>query len=258
MKVFERMKIKTKDRLVAWGKELAEDGTKLHTCTAVQFLRQEKQNDPWSLTEMTEKVNLVVDMVEPKKYMLTPRTGVTNPKNHYKEWEETAEPYIKESVFSARQAGCDTVILVVPGEALKAVVSAACGACVPGPCCIASLVATVGDNLSEPITWSLHKVTSNIASDGASAIPPHGGTVLALCAPPQGKVPDSANAPGKNKWAQFPAPEPEVVPPDYPDCPDFGSILDEDIQDFKDLNGLGSKPKNETKPKTGKKKSKPQ
>ncbi|GKY91374.1 hypothetical protein MPSEU_000109600 [Mayamaea pseudoterrestris] len=228
MKCFQRIKLKTAKRIDEWDEARDANGQKLHQVTAVQYLRMtnDDSNNPWSLAAMVPKCNLLIDMAEPKRYMLTPRKGVSNPKQHYKEWEQTAEPYLKQAVLAARRVGCDTIILVVPAAAMQSVVPELSGA-TPAPCCVASLVATVGDENADSIQWSVHKVANPIDSSNAtSLIPRFTGSINSLVDPPEGQDPSTANPPGTNVWAQFPPPAPEVLPANYPNLPDFCAALE--------------------------------
>jgi hypothetical protein len=248
MKVIKRMKEKTQERIDAWDDARDESGSKLHQVTAVQYFRIEKNSNPWILKEMVPKCNLLIDITEPKHYMLTPRQGYSDPKKHYKEWEQTAEPYIKKAILSARKVGCDTVIMVVPGAAIKSVAGDAV-ASYPTPCCVASLRATVANNAPEDVQLRVHKVVEAIGADVSTVIPPFAGSVDRLIEPPMGKDPTKVNLPGSSKWAQFPAPEPEVIPASYPSLPDFALALDMPMPELSSSKAPSSQPQRKPKVK---------
>jgi len=252
------MKDVTHDRIDDWDEELDENGKRIHTVNYVQFMRMESEDDPWSLVEMIPKVNIVVEYPEPKRYMLPPRKGWFDPKRHYPEWEDGPEPYLKETVWWARQAGCDTVIAVVPGTAIQCLADAAgySSDLATPPCCVATVVADfVGDNRGD-VEWTVH----SFAADGSDiSIPPFQGNVDEIVHPHEGKDPDAAP---ENRWAAFPEPEPEVIPSDYPDLPPFSQCLDVPLPDIprkkpvqpKQKKG-GKKPPKERAKKPSKKKA---
>lgn len=225
------MKDITHERIDDWDEELDENGKRVHYVNYVQYLRMESESDPWSLIEMVPKTNIVVDMPEPKRYMLPPRKGWFDPKDHYEEWNHGVTPYIKETVFCARKAGCDTCVVVVPGTAIRGLAKATeySDSLITPACCVASLTAEIDDDAttSDSMEFMWHNLTT-IASD--VVVPPYGGEVNETMHPHEGK--DPADAPA-NKWALFPEPEPEVIPKDYPkNLPPFSECLDHPIPDL--------------------------
>lgn len=214
-------------------------------------MRIENPSDPWSLTEMVPKINLVVEFVEPKRYMLPPRKGMFTPKKHYKEWKEGVEPYVKDTVVQARNAGCDTVIMVVPASCMKEMARTVLGRDVENsPCCVATLVADVAS--ADSVSWTWHGfATADSLKNNVALIPSFTGPIDALYHPHEGKDPSDAPA---NKWAAFPEPEPEVLPANYPDLPPFSMSLDEPLPNIPKKKPVTSKKK---KPKSSKSQSKP-
>jgi len=234
MKVLKKIKEATQQRIDDWDEARdPETGKKIHAINHVQYFRISEPNDPWSLTELVPKINLLVDVIEPKKYMLTPRQGMFDPKKHFHEWKDGIEPSVRQTVWWAREAGCDTVIIVVTDHAMKGMCQAVgAGGEVSSapPSSVATFVAEVGDMATSPesIRFSFFRFAtlSKLKSQGHSIIPPFSGQINELKHPHEGM--DPANAP-KNKWAAFPDPEPEVIPPYYPGLPPFSKCLEEPL-----------------------------
>jgi hypothetical protein len=221
------MKEKTQQRIDDWDEARDESGKKVHFVNYVRYLRVETPADPWSLVEMVPKLNIVVDYVEPKRYMLPPRQGWFDPKKQYKEWQESVDTYVKESVWWARLAGCDTVIIVVPASTMQSMLESAgesSSSVVTSPCCVASFVATAGEGASSPedVKLQLHKCVEAVSLQEDS-IPTHGGPVEVAMHPHPGNDPSEAP---ENKWALFPEPEPENLPRNYPKLPPFSMSLE--------------------------------
>ena len=233
-KVFKKIKEATQQRIDDWDETRdPETGKKIHAINHVQYFRISEPNDPWSLTELVPKINLLVDVIEPKKYMLTPRQGMFDPKKHFNEWKDGIEPSVRQTVWWARQAGCDTVIIVVTDHAMKDMCQAiGAGGEVSSapPSSIATFVAEVGDMATSPesmrFSFFRFATLSKLKSQGHSIIPPFSGQINELKHPHEGM--DPGDAP-KNKWAAFPDPEPEVIPPYYPELPPFVKCLEEPL-----------------------------
>lgn len=224
--VFKKMKESTQTRIDEWDEARDESGKKIHHVNYIQFMRLENVKDPWSLKEMIPKSSILVNYAEPKKYMLPPRQGWFDPKKQYKEWNDGVEDHVKEAVWMARQAGCDTVLLVVPGTTLRHMVGAAGGAtdAEATPCCVATMTAVVDASASSAadIQWKFYQLTTSTAIS-TECIPPFDGPVDEVMHPHEGK--DPAQAP-ENRWAAFPEPEPEVLPRNYPKLPPFSMSLE--------------------------------
>jgi hypothetical protein len=248
------MKEMTQQRIDDWDEARDETGRKIHYVNYAQYMRLNDPADPWSLVEMVPKLNLVVDYVEPKRYMLPPRQGWFDPRKQYKEWQDSVDKYVKEAAWLARLAGCDTVVMIVPASTIQSVAQASGGGDTsvhPSPCCVASFVATAldGASSSDGIKLHFHKFAdaSSVKSD---IIPPHGGSVDEVMHPHPGK--DPAAAP-ENKWALFPDPEPEVLPRNYPKLPPFRMCLEEPLPPQpkkKQQPPSPASPKKETAPST--------
>lgn len=251
------MKEHTHERIDAWDEERDDNGKKIHTVNYVQYMRLENENDPWSLVEMNPKANIVVNMAEPKRYMLPPRKGWFDPKDHYEEWKEGPEKYVRQTVYWARQAGCETVIMVVPSATMESVIVAAGGPAdrETPPCSVASLLVEIPDSATSPnaIQWTLHRFSTvdMLQSNANDAIPPFSGPISESMHPHEGKDPSAAPA---NRWAAFPDPPPEVLPKDYPDLPPFSMCLEEPLPDVKPRK---LKPPKASPSKPAKGKSKP-
>jgi len=218
--VFKKAKDVTHDAIDEWDEQLDESGKRAHYVNYLQYFRLEDESDPWSLKEMNPKVNIVVATSEPKKYMLPPRTGWFDPKKHFSEWKEGATSSIRKTVWWARQAGCDTALMIVPGSAIKALVDDE--EKLTPPCCAAAFSADVGDDEND-IEFTLHSFSDNPALDANLSVPAFTGQIDELASPHEGN--DPAEAPD-NLWALFPEPEPEYLPKDYPELPAFGTALD--------------------------------
>jgi hypothetical protein len=255
------MKEKTQQRIDDWDEARDETGKKIHFVNYLQYLRVETATDPWSLVEMVPKINLVVDFVEPKRYMLPPRQGWFDPKKQYKEWQDGVDKYVKEAVWLARSAGCDTVVMVVPASTVQDVIQASGGGggvespVQVSPCCVASFIATAGDGASssEDVDLQFHKF-ADAPSLTSDTIPPHGGPIAEIMHPHPGK--DPADAP-ENRWALFPDPEPEVLPRNYPKLPPFSMCLEQPLPPppKKKQGANSSSPKKETAPTSSPKRS---
>jgi hypothetical protein len=95
----------------------------------------------------------------------------------------------------------------------------------------------------------VHKVVEAIGADVSTVIPPFAGSVDRLIEPPMGKDPTKVNLPGSSKWAQFPAPEPEVIPASYPSLPDFALALDMPMPELSSSKAPSSQPQRKPKVK---------
>jgi hypothetical protein len=193
-----------------------------------QFLRVSDPTDPYSLEIMTPKVSLVIDVWEPDTTRAPPRNGSFDPKNGDKKWKKGALPTIRESVWMARQTGCDTVILVVPGEAMQQLAQKAGreGTLDMYACSVMSFVADIDDDKEgKEIKWELHGYCSlhTLEQDPMDVIPAFTGLLDVLVEPPEGKDPQSIAG---TRWAAFPVPEEEYLPPNYPTLPDFSMALE--------------------------------
>jgi len=71
---------------LAEGKKIAI--AELRRCDMTQFLRIKDPQDPWSLEEMTPKVSLVVDRLEPPMYKTPPRRGNFEPSKQDQTWKK--------------------------------------------------------------------------------------------------------------------------------------------------------------------------
>lgn len=194
----------------------------------VQYLRIENQSDPWSLQDLTPQINLIVDMLEPNKYLYPPRKGgfekkIGSSNILKKELEIGPDLFVKESILKARQVGCDTVLLFVPTIAIEKILAECTDnpnpGLVPEASCIATVFANIDDSIGdngESITFKYFGYSSadDVMSDPAAVIPDFTGPVDVLIPPPEGKDPDSVPP---NQWSKFPLPQPEVIPDDYPD-----------------------------------------
>lgn len=190
----------------------------------VQYLQLTDDTDPWSLTELTPKINVTIDMLEPKKYLPPPRKGNLECKlssaNRQRPDEEGPTMLVntvESCVTKARQVGCDTIIFTVPGEVLQHMAKTAGGGG-GGPmeaCSVLTLTAVVHAT-GKSIDWTYVGLftTGQLQSNLASAVPYFPGPVDCIVPPPEGKDPSSVPA---NQWSRFPPPEPEKIPDDYPD-----------------------------------------
>jgi hypothetical protein len=193
-------------------------------------------NDPWSLAELTPKVNVCIDMLKVNKYLTPPRKGNLDCKLPTS--EDTAEhsspdaivvAAICDCVSKARLVGCDTVLFCLPGTAMQSMLQHVQGgggtnqssANSMTPCTVVTLMANVKDGTattttSSDIDWSLVGTFGllQMVKNAVPAVPLWPGAVDCLVPPPPDKDPASVPA---NQWSAFPPPEPEVIPNDYPD-----------------------------------------
>jgi hypothetical protein len=193
----------------------------------VQYLWLAESNDPWSLAELTSKVNVTIDMLEPQKYLTPPRMGNLEcklPGNSPSAKMKTAVTIspvqaVADCVWKARQVGCDTVIFTVPAVVMQCMMkeTGGSGSVTTTACSVMTLTAGVDDgNGADGIAWDCVGVFSaaQLQSDPVAAVPFFPGPVDCIVPPPEGKDPSSVPA---NQWSAFPPPEPENIPDDYPD-----------------------------------------
>ena len=189
----------------------------------VQYLRlqhetTEPEENPWSLENMTPKINLCIDMLEPNMYLTPPRQGqISNKLNVTETSANDDDPLeaVENCVWKARQVGCDTILMTVPAACMERMLEQAGAAASAeiNPCSVVTLTASVDDGVGEVVDWQLHGHFSINALDGV--VPEEfPGMVDCLVPPPPDKDPSSVPA---NQWSKFPPPEPENIPPDYPD-----------------------------------------
>ena len=189
----------------------------------VQYLRwhdttTEPKEDPWSLENLTPKINLCVDMLEPSMYLTPPRQGNISNKLQVNEKtvEEEEDPLetVADCVWKARQVGCDTVLMTVPAACMERMLEQV-GTVTETitPCSVVTLTACVDDGAGEIVDWQLHGHFPLNSLDGA--VPDEfPGMVDCLVPPPPDKDPSSVPA---NQWSKFPPPQPENIPPNYPE-----------------------------------------
>lgn len=217
---------KAKDQIQAHIKEwvaegrTAAKGTDAHLCADTQYLKfgeDGEGTDPYGLSPMSLKFNMVTDLLKPKKIMEPHRKGC---------FESTLPPLpdsvarssLEKCIGIARKAGCDTVVAVVSKELIAEVTHN--WQAPPGA--IASLTVEVNDN-GQVTNWAVHStVECGQFFDGAH-VPTFAGAV-----PPTIEAPEHFHAAmeGGEKWGAFPPPEPEKIPKNYPkDIPPFGQAL---------------------------------
>lgn len=202
----------------------------------VQYLRLTDANDPWSLAELTDKVNLCIDMLPVNKYLTPPRKGNIECKLQQSSTFSTKEAAadsaramvvdaVSDCVWKSRQVGCDTILFTVPASVLQCMMEQQSGGgttpcATASPCAVLTMTADINneDNrvLGGKIQWKLvgSWSASQIVSNPTSAVPLFEERVFCIVPPPKGKDPASVPA---NQWSAFPPPEPEVIPDDYPD-----------------------------------------
>jgi hypothetical protein len=191
----------------------------------VQYLRVRNSADgsPWDIQELSPKFNVTIDLLQPTKYLTPRRSGQFHCKLpgsegndiFRKNLEITCENGFRECVWKSRQVGCDTVILIVPPSTFTSIAKDVCHKhldSVPPPCSVLTLLAHVNDANAAPgiaFEW-VHMARSPTEI----VVPTFPGPVNCIYPPPPEKDPASVPA---NQWSKFPPPEPEVIPPDYPD-----------------------------------------
>jgi hypothetical protein len=191
---------------------------------SVQYLCICNVNDPWSLKELTPKVNLSVDTLPVSKYLPPPRRGNLSHKLNKGTAPPSIETFqvVRNCVWQARQVGCDTVFCFVPHTVMQCVIDtlgAGDSKVAQMPCSIMTLTAHVNDVAPDPsraIDWHLWGVFSSaqVQQNPVATVPPFAGPVDGIVTPPEGKDPALVPA---NQWSRFPFPEPEHLPDDYPD-----------------------------------------
>lgn len=194
----------------------------------VQYLWLTNPLDPWSLAELTPKVNVSVDMLGPNKYLTPPRKGnlecklqqSANSKAQSSASNNIPAKAVADCVWKARQVGCDTVIFTVPTTVMQCMmeeIGGSSGSTIATDCAVMTLTAVVDDvDGADGVDWVLVGAfsTQQLQANPAAAVPYFSGTVDCLVQPPEGKDPASVPA---NQWSTFPPPEPENIPDDYPD-----------------------------------------
>jgi hypothetical protein len=197
---------------------------------AVQYLYIRDVQDPWSLEELTPKVNLSVDTLPVNKYLPPPRKGNLACKLNKGMAPPSIETFqvVSNCVWNARQVGCDTVFVFVPSTVMQCMIDTL-GDRGGGDdsnvaqmaCSVMTLTAHVNDaahhsNSNDGIEWQLISVYSSeqVQGNPIAAVTPFAGPVDCRVAPPEGKDPAMVPA---NQWSRFPFPEPELLPDDYPD-----------------------------------------
>jgi hypothetical protein len=182
----------------------------------VQYLRIEDMDDPWSLTDLTPKINASIDLLEPVKYVTPPRKGsldckLADVQGKLDELAATPVQPVKNCIYKARQVGCDTCIFTVPATVMDHIMEDA-GAEQPGeiaPCSVLTLLVDVEEG--GEVSWNFVGLFDSTVSN---AVPEFPGPVDCSVPPPPDKDPSSVPA---NQWARFPPPEPENISADYPD-----------------------------------------
>lgn len=212
-----------KDPVKEWKNERGID--EIRRVIDVQYLRIDDPNDPWSLKDMTPQVNLIVGLVEPKRFLTPPRKGGFEKKTGSnqalkKELEIGPDIFVKESIIKARQTGCDTIVMFVTSQTMLKILNDTnfnANGLEPEASSIATVIAGVSDD-DEPNVWFRthgYFPSDEIMSDPENVIPDKWtGPVNVVIEPPEGQDPDSVPP---NQWSKFPPPQPEVIPEDYPD-----------------------------------------
>lgn len=96
--VVKLMKSDVKHHVREWKDEAHVDADERRRVLDVQFMRIEHGNDPWSLRDMTLKNNILIDLIDPTKYMTPPRKGTLAPKRQGKIIRPGPEVAIQEGV----------------------------------------------------------------------------------------------------------------------------------------------------------------
>lgn len=230
---FMAMKRTTREPIETWKNAYHEQKRKV---VDVQYFRiqeelQEDENDIWNIKHMTPKVNIIVDRLEPSTYLPPPRSGNFSEKGkNDKQEREGMEPSFRRAIWNARLAGCDSVVVFVPKEAMKSL-AVEYGYSDPpedpGPCSFATIVATVNGDTADSLKFKFKKffTAEQMEASPAKAIPKFAGPVDRLVEPPEGQDPMAIEP---NQWSRFPPPAPEVIPDDYPDLPPFSEALEHD------------------------------
>jgi hypothetical protein len=228
--IVQQFKEKTQDFCREW-----KDDKTVHPprkVLDVQYLRvgnnqntTESSSSPWDIHELSPKFNVTIDLLQPTKYLTPRRSGQFHcklpgaPGNiaFRTQLEITCEHGFRECVWKSRQVGCDTVILIVPPSTLAGIVKDVCRKPIVAddgmpPCSVLTLLAHVNDaNAASGIVFEwVHMATSPTDI----VVPTFPGPVDCIYPPPPDQDPASVPA---NQWSKFPPPEPEIIPPDYPD-----------------------------------------
>jgi hypothetical protein len=178
-----------------------------------QFLHQADPAHWWSLRPLTGKRNLLVDLLAPDRYLPPPRQGTVQSMLDRTADGAAHDPVraVRDCVWAARTAGCDTVLLILPAPTIAAALSQLMGGGHSNDVDVSPLSMTacsvdIHDD-DESMEWSLlHR--------GAGGKLPPPGPVDCTDVPPADI--DPASVP-PNQWSVFPVAEPENIPDDYPD-----------------------------------------
>jgi hypothetical protein len=227
MGVVKLMKDQMQDHVKEWVRDSGslpptdEDNKQRAIAADTQFLKCAKDGngtDPYGLSPMSLKFNLVTELLQPNMILDPHRKGC------YEEElpsipESVAVSSLEACVLLARKAGCDTVVCIVSSD----VIASLCNGWIAGPGDIASLVANVGGMPKhDGVSFSVHSTCTG-QEFMESHVPVFEGPVAASVPPPESWK--SAMA-GDEKWGAFPPPPPEKIPKSYPkDIPPFGQAL---------------------------------
>jgi hypothetical protein len=217
----QRMKDLTGGRIEQWV-DHSEGEHDRRFVADVQYLRFENESDPYSLTQMSMKFNVITELIRPNKFMQPPRKGCYQSKPQPAPVLKGQES-LDYAVSMARQTGCDTIILVVTSELIQGVCDRA-GTPVgdAGPGDIAVLYAETSDSVQ--VSWTFHSMTA-FSSFSPRNIPRFPGPITASVEPPA-EFAQAMEECGEDKWGSYPPPPPENIPSSYPkDIPSFGSCL---------------------------------
>ena len=191
----------------------------------VQYLRfLDEHHDPYSLTPMSPKCNVVTELIRPNKYLQPPRKGCYESAPQ-PEPELTGQVTLDACVQQARKAGCDTVLVVANPELIMEVGQrAGVDWPDPGPGGIATLYAKPSSSSKGSCTWTAHGL---YPLGTRPKLPTFPGPITASVPPSPSFAKAMAEA-GEERWGKFPPPPPECLPPNYPqDIPAFGTCLEQ-------------------------------
>jgi hypothetical protein len=199
----------------------------------VQYLHvhDSVDNSPWNLKQLTPKINLVNNLIEPSRYLTPPRKGGFDKKvgtrniiNDILSIGPDVAVYM--SILQARKVGCDTILMFVPANVITTILDdcnkdnkhiAKYDSNDIQAGTVASFVANVDDDNNE-VWFQLHGLYSSdeVLENAKEVIPQFNGSIDCTVLPPTPEQdPDTVEK--HNQWTRFPTPSVEVIPDDYPD-----------------------------------------
>eukprot|EP00527_Entomoneis_sp_CCMP2396_P003740 CAMPEP_0198140862 /NCGR_PEP_ID=MMETSP1443-20131203/3949_1 /TAXON_ID=186043 /ORGANISM="Entomoneis sp., Strain CCMP2396" /LENGTH=419 /DNA_ID=CAMNT_0043803403 /DNA_START=52 /DNA_END=1311 /DNA_ORIENTATION=+ len=226
MGVVQEMKDTIQDRVKSWvhAGVPTDDPDEYRFAADVQYLRCEKEGDPYSLTRMSLKFNLTSDLLKPNKILDPHRSGMYHSKLPPTP-DSVSQETLDRMVDTARKTACDTVILIVTSELIDEVmqrIGVDPGEDLDEPGTIFSMVAKT--KKGGEISWKLHHIVP-CGQFRPENLPPFSGPIDVSMEPPTEFREAMERVGDGEKWGAFPRPPIENIPPRYPKIPPFSKCL---------------------------------